>query len=596
MKRSFFSSLRVRLMGFVLVALVPPLIVMLYSADEQKRLGRVDIREDLLRLTRLHAREEEQLLEGTRQILSALAQYVRMHKGDPRACSEYFAGILKDFARYANFGAVKADGALLCSAAPLSHSVRFADSRWFREVMATGAFTHSGFQEGGISDKPVLVFATPVLDAKGAVNEAVFAAIELSWLSRFDFYRDMLLPAGTTLTQIDDRGIVLSRQPGPQSWVGRPLPLPDLMNEVLQKKTGISVADNGEGISYLYAYEPVYEPVLKGGEIGEVYLILGKPKATAFALSRRLLIRSIVWLGLGAALALVVAWFAGDIFLLRRVRTLLTTTRRLTAGDLAARTGSSYREGELGELERAFDEMAATLQEKEGERARADEELRNSYRQLRDLSLYLQTAREEERTRIAREIHDELGQGLTALKMDLSWLKKRLLPDPQALHEKAASMEGLIDATIQIVQRLSGELRPGILDDLGLAAAMQWQAEEFRKRTGIPCGVRPGPDDISLDRGRSTAIFRIFQEALTNVARHAGATEVTASLEVSEASVVLKVQDNGRGIKPEEIASPTSFGLIGIRERVHFLGGQVDIMGVENKGTTITVTVPIGDR
>jgi signal transduction histidine kinase len=440
-----------------------------------------------------------------------------------------------------------------------------------------------------ISGKPVLVFASPVLDANGAVKEAVFAAIELSWLNRFDFYRDVLLPAGSTLTQIDDRGTVLSHQPGPQSWVGRPLPVPDLMNEVLQRKKGLFVADNGKGVRYLYAYEPV----LKSMETRGVYLILGEPQATAFAFSRRLLTQSLLSLAIGAALALVLAWFAADIFLLRQVRTLLNTTRRLTAGDLAARTGSTYREGELGELERAFDEMAATLQKKEGERARADEELRNSYRQLRDLSRYLQTAREEERTRIAREIHDELGQGLTALKMDLSWLKKRLLPKPEGLHDKAASMEGLIDATIQTVQRLSGELRPGILDDLGLSAAIQWQTEEFQKRTGIPCEVRLGHEDISLDRDRSTAIFRIFQEALTNVARHAGATEVTGSLEEREGSVVLKVQDNGRGIKSEEIASPTSFGLIGIRERVHFLGGAVEIVAVDNKGTTITVTVPL---
>ncbi|HYA02465.1 MAG TPA: sensor histidine kinase, partial [Syntrophobacteria bacterium] len=340
---------------------------------------------------------------------------------------------------------------------------------------------------------------------------------------------------------------------------------------------------------YLYAYEPL----LNGAKTREVYLILGEPKATVFAFSRRLLTRSFLWLGIGAALALVVAWFAADIFLLRRVMSLLTTTRRLTVGDLAARTGSAYREGELGELERAFDEMAATLQKNEGERARADEELRNSYRQLRDLSRYLQTAREEERTRIAREIHDELGQGLTALKMDLSWLKKRLLPKPEGLHDKAASMEGLIDATIQTVQRLSGELRPGILDDLGLAAAIQWQAEEFQKRTGTPCEVTLGPEDISLDRDRSTAVFRIFQEALTNVARHAGATEVAASLEEREGNVVLKVQDNGRGIKREETSSPTSFGLIGIGERVHSLGGKVNIIGVENKGTTIAVTIPL---
>jgi len=219
-------------------------------------------------------------------------------------------------------------------------------------------------------------------------------------------------------------------------------------------------------------------------------------------------------------------------------------------------------------------------------RKRAEEDLRN-------LSEHLQTVREEERTGIAREIHDELGQALTVLKMGLSWMKDKLSCDQQQLVDRTESMLGLTDTTIQSVKKICTELRPGLLDDLGLAAAIEWQAGEFENRTGIKCNVKMDPEDITLDRDPSTAIFRIFQEALTNVARHANATEVEASLMERNGALELRVKDNGRGITKEQIQKPRSFGLLGIRERIHNLGGRFQIKGAKNKGTTLMVVIPL---
>jgi signal transduction histidine kinase len=227
------------------------------------------------------------------------------------------------------------------------------------------------------------------------------------------------------------------------------------------------------------------------------------------------------------------------------------------------------------------------------ERKRAEDKLSLSYERLRNLARHLQSIREEERTCIAREIHDELGQALTALKMDMSWLSNRLAEDKRLLFEKTKSMLNLIDVTLKAVKRISTELRPGLLDDLGLAAAIEWQAEEFQNRTGCKCELTIDPKDIVLDDDRSTAIFRIFQEALTNVARHADATMVKASLIEKADKLELRVEDNGCGITLEQISDPRSFGLIGIRERVHPWGGEVKIKGVRNSGTTVTVTVPL---
>ena len=226
-------------------------------------------------------------------------------------------------------------------------------------------------------------------------------------------------------------------------------------------------------------------------------------------------------------------------------------------------------------------------------RKRAEEELKESREQLRNLSAYLQSSREQERASIAREIHDDLGQTLTALKMDLSWLGKRLPPDKDLLIDKSKSMSKIIDTSIQTVRRIITDLRPGILDDLGLEAAIEWQAEDFQTRTGIKFELTLDPEINILDQEHSTAIFRILQETLTNVARHAKATNVNISMREEGGEVVLEVRDNGKGITETQSSHPKSFGLMGIRERAHVLGGKAKISGIPGKGTTVTVRIPL---
>jgi PAS domain S-box-containing protein len=227
----------------------------------------------------------------------------------------------------------------------------------------------------------------------------------------------------------------------------------------------------------------------------------------------------------------------------------------------------------------------------EAKQARA--ELESSHERLRALAGHLQAAREEERTRVAREIHDELGQALTGLKMDVAWLRKKLAKDQEPLREKTDSMLALMDQTIQSVRRISTELRPGVLDDLGLAAAIEWQIHEFQNRTGIKCVLASRLDDIRLDHLRSTALFRIFQETLTNIARHARASKVSIKLERKNRDVSLQVQDNGSGIPKNKLSDRRSLGILGMRERALLLGGEFMINGVRGKGTTVTARIPI---
>ena len=220
-------------------------------------------------------------------------------------------------------------------------------------------------------------------------------------------------------------------------------------------------------------------------------------------------------------------------------------------------------------------------------------ELKESSRQLQALAANLELAREEERTQIARELHDQLGQALTAMKFDLAWLTDRLVQKDATLAQKAKTVTAQMDTMIKTVRRIATELRPGMLDDLGLAASIEWQARDFEKRTGIVCAVSVPAEDLPLARAQSVALFRIFQEALTNVARHASAQHIEVKLTATPEALTLQVHDDGRGIQAQEIAGLHSLGLLGMRERAKRLGGTFDIQGVPGDGTIVTVSIPV---
>jgi PAS domain S-box-containing protein len=210
---------------------------------------------------------------------------------------------------------------------------------------------------------------------------------------------------------------------------------------------------------------------------------------------------------------------------------------------------------------------------------------------LRQLAAHLQSARENERKSIAREIHDELGQALTGLKFEFSHLARRIAGREPELKRKLAELESMIDDTVSSVRRIAAELRPQILDQLGLPEAIRWQAREFESRTGIACRLDL-PEEIDCPADPSTALFRIFQESLTNVARHAGARRVDVRLHRHDGQVVLEIEDDGRGITEAELSGTSSFGLLGMRERARMFGGAVLVEGAERKGTTIRVRIP----
>ncbi|TCS39198.1 histidine kinase/DNA gyrase B/HSP90-like ATPase [Paucimonas lemoignei] len=219
-------------------------------------------------------------------------------------------------------------------------------------------------------------------------------------------------------------------------------------------------------------------------------------------------------------------------------------------------------------------------------------EIKRSRAQLAELSAHVEKVKEQERMRIAREIHDDVGGNLTAIKMALALLVKRLPTLAPEAVDKARYLDTLVDRTIESVHRIAGDLRPGVLD-FGIAAAIEWQTQEFEKQTGIPCSLVIDHSDIELPADQATALFRIFQETLTNISKHAGATRVDVRLACQDGKLCLEVADNGKGIGAADRGKPQSFGIRGMTERAHAMGGELQLQNAATGGCVVCIRIPL---
>ena len=283
-----------------------------------------------------------------------------------------------------------------------------------------------------------------------------------------------------------------------------------------------------------------------------------------------------------------------------RTLDLSTTNQKLTAEIVERKKVAKELRGHQNRLEELVEERTKklktinqTLEAEIIERVRTEKALKESREQLRNHSVKLEAAREKERAWIAREIHDELGQILSGLNWDLNSLKRQLPAGQAALVKKTDYMSGLIKKVIRKIREISQELRPSILDNLGIDAAISWYVEQFQKTAGIRCRLEIDSEKETLDQINGIVVFRVLQESLTNVLRHAEATKVEISLKEECSNLTLSIKDNGKGILPEQISDPTAFGLTSMRERVYSLKGHFHISGAKSKGTSVVVTIPI---
>jgi len=592
MKKFSAASLRTRLYLLVLAAFIPVCALIFYTAEEQKRIEVRAILNNAILLAHSVANEEHQQLEATHNLLIAISEFILLTDPQSDKVKSFFANLLEQSQGYVDLGVLTPDGLLLSSARGIPPIKGSKQPEWFVRCVEEKVFTMSDYKIEHITHEPLLYFALPVLDKQNQMNAVVFAAINLNWINRSIYKSPTESPQGSTLIQIDDSGGILTYEPNSHNWTKPANFNQSTLQWILKRETGVKESIGDDGVSRIYAFTTVPSSL----KARRLYIALEIPQTIAFAASERVFVRNIILLGFFTVLAVFMVWWASDVLVLRRINTIVQASQKLAKGYLSTRIGPIRGGDELSHLARVFNDMAAALELREVREQEAKEALRRSREQLRDLASYLQDVREQERTRIAREIHDDFGQSLTILKMDLSWLKKQMIQDYPQVHNKIDSMFNVIDASLQTLHTVSSELRPVILDDFGLESAIDWQAEEFKNRTGVECRVESGVTDLNLTKEQSTAVFRIFQETLTNIMRHSNATEVDVRLKMNEDELILEIADNGRGITEAEISNSRSFGLLGIRERLYPWNGQVDFIGHPNKGTQVIVRVPISGK
>jgi signal transduction histidine kinase len=415
------------------------------------------------------------------------------------------------------------------------------------------------------------------------MRAVVSAWIDLDWMNKVVPSGD--LPRGSVVVVMDRDGVILARTPNPDAWVGKSLAGETVFTR--PRASGIEGTMRSvslDGTVRLWAYVPIHV-----ANRTAAYVAVGIPSDQAYAKLRHNITRSSVLLLLTSLLIAGVAWIVADALVLKRLHSLIFQARRLTDGDLSARTGRPSSTDELGHLERAFDEMARSLQ------ANSDE-LRSTVQELRHLAHRLQTVREDERSLVASEVNEDIGQALAGLKLGLSDLRTRLLPQTDARCSEAVGqiddLSHQIDSALQTVRRIATWLRPAILDTLGLVPALEWQARDFQIRSGLPCSFQCSFDELPLSSVCSTAVFRVFQEALSNVAAHARASQVTARFDLVGSRLRLTVQDDGDGMPPERLAATDSFGISSMRERATALGGNVEIQSALGEGTIVRLLLP----
>ena len=293
------------------------------------------------------------------------------------------------------------------------------------------------------------------------------------------------------------------------------------------------------------------------------------------------------------AIGIFVAWLMSR-NITKPLNKLTAAASAIAGGDYSATAGVDRRD-ELGKLARAFNTMAVHVRNAQENLEQKVMQTEQMNEQLRNLSAHLQNIREEERIHIAREMHDELGQLLTGFKMDVSWLNKKLMEegaDP-LVREKLQEMTNILDDAVKFVRNLAAELRPSILDDLGLIPALEWHSEEFQKRFGIEVEFHSQADELNVPSVIATGLFRMYQESLTNVARHSDAKKVTSTLEIKEEEICLSITDDGKGFDMHTASERRTLGLLGMKERAAMIGGSLEIKSEPGKGTMVSISVPV---
>jgi signal transduction histidine kinase len=576
-----FSGLRFRLFALVLLVCTPLIVLMLHSAGEDRRRAVASWCQKSRELQQIASRDEDRLIGSTRQLLLAVSESSYVQSLDPRRCKRGLDDLFKSYPRFANLGVVTTNGEVLASARP-SRIAGMGDRAFVHHALKGKSFTIGSFPSA--NGPPTISFGYPVLNHSGSLLAMVFAELDLQYFARFGSELPAQLPQRATWVELDHSGTVLTRYPAPESWIGKPFSDPGLLATVLNRSDGVLQRPDLGGIENFYAFGWRQSELAKG----EIVSILNIPRQVLFAHADEVLQTNLIWLGIAATVACILGWGAGKFLILRPVKALARSSARLALGDLSVRTGVPHRRDELGQLTLAFDQMAQALEQRELERQRAAQK-------LQALSCRLVEVQESERRHIARELHDEIGQSLTVAEMNLqAALQSR---SNAATRERLEESIQAVERVLEQVHDLSLNLRPSILDDLGLEPALRWYTHRQAALIGLQAEFRATSLENRLDLVIETECFRVAQEALTNVVRHAQARAVTVDLTRRNGHLHLRVRDDGVGFDVAALRNQAvqgaSLGLLSMEERTSLAGGGLEFNSAPGQGTEVHAWFPL---
>ena len=550
-------------------AVALPFIVLLASMFvSQIRSERAAARATAHQIARAAAERLTGLRADSIRLLEHMATRPAIRNFDAASCDSLFA-IVDFFPQYVNLFLFDADGRLLCAAEPDARDrAMSAKARgWLEEELHAHRPRRGRTTIRQADGKWVSTVTLPIRSAATGAH-ATLALVTLPELVARE-----ALPPDSVVTILNDDGTVLARSADSGKWAGRDTRASAVTRIVLREREGTAESTGIDGVARQYGF--TFVP-----ELGW-YIYVGVPSSVVMEPVRALYVR-----GLGAGLL---------VLLIAVLVAMLLSAAVVHPINELARVASSIARGayqkvevprrsplEIATLASAFNDMVES-------QSRAEQQLEQDEHRLKALSERLLVVQEEERTRIARAIHDDLGQSLTALKMDVLGLLEKSRDPASPI---SGRIQRTLDSTVTAVQRIAKELRPSMLDDLGLVAAVEAEARLFEERTGIECELSLPGTQLPLDASSSTVLYRIVQEALTNVFRHSNASRVEIRLRQRSGDVLLEVRDDGRGITPAEVSSSTSLGLMGIRERAAMIGGSAEFEGIPDRGTIVSVRIP----
>lgn len=625
MNRSVFSGLRFRLLALMFLALVPVVGLTLYAAGEVRRLQANQVQENLLQLARLAANEQKRLIEGTHYLLIAMARLPEVRDGDTTACNALLTDLLQQYPDYTGIGVADQDGDLVCSGLPLSQPVNVADRLYFRRVIQTGAFVVGEYLIGRASGKAGLGIGYPVLDQGGQIKAVVIAALDLAWLNRIVSESD--LPTGGTVTVWDSQGVILIRYPDPDQWVGQSVPEASVFQAINQQGgEGTTEAAGADGAVRLYGFTP-----LTDFPEGNAYIAIGAPPEVAYAGINRTLLFSLGGIGLVAIFALAAAYLVAEQFILRDVQRLLQATQRLTAGELQSRSGSPYGRGELGQLARAFDDMAATLEARDQERTQAEaallEERALLARRVAERTADLSAANAEMvraaqlKDEFLANMSHELRTPLNAI-LGLSEAMEEGVYGPlnekqskslRTVQESGRHLLELINDILDVSKIEAGklvlEISPVSLEDVCQASLQFVRPAAQRKQQTISYTFDGGLTAILADERR---LKQILVNLLSNAVKftpEGGRIGLEVAGDSQQQVIRLTVWDSGIGIAAADLSrlfqpfvqldsrlsrhhTGTGLGLTLAYRMSEMHGGSLSVTSEEGQGSRFTVTLP----